>query len=229
MKKELIVLSLGGSLIIPDKINTKFLKNFKKLIQKHTQKYKFIIVCGGGKIARKYIKSLKEIKTNKKFQSYAGISATRMNARFLNYFFNFEPLGGIPHSTGEIKKFLKKRNIVFCGGLDYSPNQTSDTTAAKLAKKFSSNFINLTNVDGLFNKDPKKHKDAKLIPKISWENFDKIVNRLDFEPGQHFVLDQLASKIIKKEKIRTTIVGPNLKNLDNLLNKKPFKGTIIEN
>lgn len=87
MKRKVIVLSLGGSLIIPGEINVKYLQNFKKTILKNIKKYKFIIVCGGGSIARKYISALQEIGMNEDFQSFAGISATRMNARFMSYFF----------------------------------------------------------------------------------------------------------------------------------------------
>jgi len=48
-----IVLSLGGSLIVPDTIDVEFLKNFKKTIDKYVKKgYKFVIYCGGGKLAR---------------------------------------------------------------------------------------------------------------------------------------------------------------------------------
>lgn len=43
-KKKLIVISLGGSLIIPDEININLLKNFKKVLLKNTKKYKFIVV-----------------------------------------------------------------------------------------------------------------------------------------------------------------------------------------
>ena len=56
--KKVIVLSLGGSLIIPDSINTTYLKTFKKVLLKNKSKYKFIVVCGGGSLARKYISSL---------------------------------------------------------------------------------------------------------------------------------------------------------------------------
>ena len=85
--KKVIVLSLGGSLIIPDEIDVNFLKEFKKTILKNTKKHKFIIVCGGGSIARKYISALRESEANEKLQSLSGISATRINARFMNYFF----------------------------------------------------------------------------------------------------------------------------------------------
>ncbi len=227
MKKRVIVISLGGSLIIPDKVDVKYLKEFKKTILKNTKKYKFIIVCGGGSIARKYISALKDINIDEKLQNFSGISATRMNARFMNYFFNINPQLGIPHTMKILKKYVQKQKVVFCGALEYKPDQTSDSTAAEIAKKFKSPFINLTDVIGLHTKNPKKYKDAKLISKISWKNFNNMVDKIKFKPGQHFVLDQTAAKIIMKNKIKTYILGKNMKQLDNLLKGKKFKGTII--
>ena len=123
--KKVIVISLGGSLIIPDKIDTKFLKEFKKIIKKNTGKNKFVIVCGGGGIARKYISALKAEGINETFQSFSGISATRMNARFMSYFFNQDSKKGIPTKMKDVKKYLKNQDIVFCGALEYHPEQTS--------------------------------------------------------------------------------------------------------
>jgi len=227
MEKKVIVLSLGGSLIIPGEINLKYLENFKRTILKNTKKYKFIIVCGGGNIARKYITALKKVGMNSLFQSYAGISATRTNARFMGYFFNQDQKRGIPKKIREVKKYIRKYDIVFCGALEYRPNQTSDSTASEIAKEFKCEFINLTDVKGLYDKNPKEFKNAKLIPEISWDEFDKIVDKMKFHPGQHFVLDQTASKIIKNSKINTYILGEDMKQLDNLLNGKKFIGTKI--
>ena len=228
MKKKVIVLSLGGSLIIPEEINIKFLKEFKRVILKNTLKHKFIIVCGGGSIARKYISALEQLGADKKLQSLSGISATRMNARFMNYFFNINPEHGIPHTMRLLKKYIKKQDAVFCGALEYKPNQTSDSTAAEIARYFKTIFINLTNVDGMYDKNPLKYKNAKFIPKISWKQFYKIANKNKYKPGQHFILDQTASKIIMKNKITTYIIGKNLNNLNNILKNKKFKGTLIK-
>ncbi|MBU2612683.1 MAG: UMP kinase [Nanoarchaeota archaeon] len=225
MKKTLVI-SLGGSQIIPDKINYSYLKKFKKIVLKNLKKYKIVIVCGGGSLARKYIEAIKKENLGPYNQSLAGISATRTNARFLSYFFGFEPEWGIPHKMRILKKYLKKRNLVICGALEYKPDQTSDSTAAQIASKLNSEFINLTDVSGLYDKDPKKHKGAKLIQKISWENFDKIMKKINFKPGQHFILDQKASKIIKKEKIKTYIMKTP-EDLNKFLNEKKFVGTTI--
>ena len=126
-----------------------------------------------------------------------------------------------------MKKSLEKRDIIICGALEYHPKQTSDSTSAEIASFFKSKFINLTDVPGLFSKNPKIRKDAKFIPEISWEDFHKIAMKIGFKPGQHFVLDQSASKIIMKNKITTYIIGNDLNQLNSLLIGKKFRGTII--
>ena len=226
--KKVIILSLGGSQIIPNDINLPYLNKLKKILKKHTRKYKFIIICGGGSVARKYISALRKTGISEKLQSLAGISATRMNARFMNYFFNIDPKFGIPHTPETLRKYVKKQNITFCGALEYKPNQTSDSTAADIAREFKAEFINITNIKGLYNKNPKEFKNAKFIPRITWKDFNKMANKTRFKPGQHFVLDQTASKTILKNKITTYITGNDLKQLDNLLNNKNFIGTIIQ-
>jgi len=226
--KEVKVISLGGSLIVPEKIDLKFIREFRKIIYKNRLKYKFIIVCGGGTTARKYISALRELGLSEKFQSFIGISATRMNARFMSYIFGFNPERGMPHTLHELSKYVKKQDITFCGALEYEPRQTSDSTAAEIAGYFKTDFINITDVSGLHDKNPKKYKDAKFIPEISWGGLYKMVNENKFKPGQHFVIDQSAAEIIMKKKIITYIIGKNLKQLDNLVNGKKFIGTIIK-
>ena len=99
--------------------------------------------------------------------------------------------------------------------------------ARESAKKFKSEFINITNVLGLHDKNPLNYKNAKLISKISWKKFNIMANKKSFKPGQHFVLDQKASKIIMDNKIKTYIIGNNLKNLDNILSGKRFVGSVV--
>src|SRR3989344_5358229 len=142
--KKVVVISLGGSLIIPDKIDIGFLRHFKKVIRKNLHKYSFVIVCGGGSIARKYISALNEIGVSEKLQNYAGISATRTNARFMSYLFNQDPERGIPQKIKQVKSYLRNQNVVFCGGLEYKPNQTSDSSAAAIARNFGTNFFKKT-------------------------------------------------------------------------------------
>jgi uridylate kinase len=226
MKVE--VLSVGGSLLFDGcSVNYSYIKKLKKLFTSFRDR-KFVIVIGGGSIARTYINALGHFNSNKEFMSHFGIAITRTNARMLaNAFGKCANTRHLPTSIKEVKNMLAKHKIVFCGGLRYSPDQTSDGTAAAIAHKLKTRFINVTNVKGLFDKNPKTCKNAKFISDISYVDFDKRVKALKYHPGQHFVLDQHASQTIKKNRIPTYIVGGSISNLKKLLNNKKYVGTII--
>lgn len=229
MKKKVIVISLGGSLIVPKEMNVQFLHNFVKTLRKHYTTHKFVIVCGGGTIARKYISVLRAEGKSKRELAEAGIRATRMNAQFVMQLFDRKEANDtLPLNMKEVKNSLSKNNVVICGALRFSPNSTSDSTAAKLSRYLNTIFINMTNVAGLFNKDPTKYKSAKFIPKISWKDFNVKVSKIKFKHGQNFVLDQQAATIIKKHKIPTYLLGPELENIAHILEGRKFKGTTIE-
>ena len=225
--KKAVVISLGGSLIIPDKIDYAFINEFRKEILNQSKKYIFVIVCGGGARARRYMSIERKRRKSKKEVALAGMKATRENAEIMmNAIKNSNKL--LPKSMEDVKKMLKKHNIVFCGALRYTKDETTDATAAKIAREFKTIFINLTDVSGLYTSDPKKYKTAKLIKKIRWKKFEEMAKKIKFYLGQHFVLDQKAAKIIKDAKIKTYIIGKDMKHFNNLLNRRKFVGTIIQ-
>ncbi len=223
-----IVISLGGSLIIPDSVDYIFLDKLKKTLRRYYNTYRFVIVCGGGSIARKYINALKKEGKPNRLLSLAGIRATRANALFLMQFFGKEANDTLPINMREVKNNLKKNSLVICGALRFSKNSTSDTTAAKLAKYLKTEFVNLTNVDGLYSSDPKRNKNARFIPFIDWKKFQDRALKSKYSPGQHFVLDQQAAVLIRKYRIPTFIIGRNLKNLEKIFNGQEFIGTSIK-
>ena len=220
------MISLGGSRIVPDEVDEKFLVRFKKLIDSHTS-HKFVAVTGGGSTSRKYISALRKLGKTTKSQSMSGIAITRLHAGFMARFFGKSANEIIPENMKKIKNLLNKNQIVFCGGLRYEKDNTSDGTAAKISAYLKCPFINLTNVNGLYTSNPKKSKNAKFIGKITWKNFYDIARKIEFKAGQNFVLDQSAANGIVDKKIPTYIVG-SLGAIDKILKgKKDFGGTVI--
>ena len=223
--KKTWVISLGGSRIVPDSVDDRFLTRFKELIDSHPS-HKFVVVTGGGRTARKYISALRKMGRTTKAQSMEGIAVTRLHAGFMSRFFGKSANENLPMDMVSVKNLLRGNHIVFCGGLRWRAHNTSDGTAAKLAGFLECPFINLTNVQGLYSADPTKNKNAKFISKISWNDFLKIVRKMDYEAGQHFVLDEVAAEEIKEKKIVTYIVG-SLGAIDKIIREKKFTGTVI--
>ncbi len=223
--KNTWVISLGGSRIVPDDVDWKFLSEFKALLDRHRDK-NFAVVCGGGRTARRYMSALKKLGKKTRGQSIEGIAVTRFHAFFMARLFGRSANEEIPRNMKRVKNLLLKNQVVFSGALRWEPNNTSDGTAAKLAGYLNCPFINLTNVDGLYTMDPRKNKKAKLVRKISWKGFWDVAKKIKFEAGQHFVLDKVAALEIMEDKTRTFIVG-SLKEMDRVLDEEKFLGTEI--
>jgi len=217
---ETIVISLGGSIIVPKNIDYVFLKKFKNAIKK--DKRKFVIVAGGGSTARDYIFALRKEGASNERQDMIGIKITRLNAQLLSGLFNLPKQ--IPKTAPQVKNLWKKNKITVCGG--FRPGITTDGVAAEIAKTLKSKIlINITNVPGVYTKDPKL-KGAKFLKDITYKDFDKLLKKVEEKPGQHFVLDKYAAKVAKANKIKVIILK-GINNLKACLGNKKFKGTII--
>ena len=219
-----VVISVGGSIIVPNKVDHKFLREFESVIFELSRRHKIVLVCGGGRTARVYISVLEEEGSPEYIRDLVGIDCTRLNARLVSSFFGFTNKE-IPVTLEEVSDMLSVFRVVVCGGL--GPGRTSDGTAASVADYISADlFINMTNVNGLYDRDPNKFKGAKFIPKISYRDFSNVMLKVKEKPGQHFVLDSFASHIIEGEKIKTIILK-GTKNLKAAVQRKKFIGTVI--
>lgn len=222
--KRVIVISVGGSIIVPDEVDFNFIKGLKAAVKKLTRNHRIVICAGGGHTARDYIKVLRKLGVPELNQSFIGIAATRLNAILLAFALKHSNQT-IPTSLREVKSLLRKYNLVICGGL--KPGRTSDGTTAEIAEYLGAKtLINMTNVHGLYTKDPTRYKDAKFIPTISHKDFAKRMAAIKEQPGQHFVLDSVAAKIARKRKMKVVILE-GTKNLEDYLYGRKFKGTII--
>ncbi|MEA3429856.1 MAG: UMP kinase [Nanoarchaeota archaeon] len=218
------VISLGGSIIAPDGIDINFLKKFKKLILKISKKEKIIIVCGGGKVCRRYINAAKNIsKVSTQDQDKIGIQATRLNAELLRTI-----LGKSTHSKViyDPNKKVRFKQILITAG--HKPGSSSDYDAIILAKTYKcKEVINLTNIDYIYDKDPKKYKSAKPLKKLSWNQLLKIIGT-KWVSGQNYPFDPVASKKGKNLQLKLKLLnGRNLKNTQKCLEGKEFKGSIV--
>jgi uridylate kinase len=221
-----IILSLGGSLIWPDNFDFKFLKRFKRVIGKYAKKnHRFVIICGGGKIARVFQQMASQsLKLSNERLDWLGIHATKINACLVKSVFGNDAEDFIVHDP--TKKLNLKKNIVIASG--WKPGWSTDYDAVLLAKNLHvGRVINISNVDYVFDKDPKKYGSAKRIEKISWQNYRKLVSR-KWTAGLNTPFDPVAAGAAQKSGIKVNIIGKGLKNLENLLNGKKFRGTTIE-
>ncbi|HEX9664763.1 MAG TPA: UMP kinase [Patescibacteria group bacterium] len=226
MKKETIIISLGGSIIIPDKLDIVFLQNFKKLILKHIrQSRRFFIVTGGGQTARIYQKGAKKIdQVSADDLDWLGIHASRLNAHLLRTIFK-KQAHPVVIKEPDVYKRIKEDIII---GAGWQPGWSTDYVCAYLARTYKiKNIVNLSNIAYVYDKDPNKFKQAQKVKKISWPDYRKIVGN-KWVPGANFPFDPVAAKLSQKLGLKVSILkGGDLKNFDDYLMGHKFKGTVI--
>ncbi len=220
------ILSVGGSLIYPPEgIDTKFINSFGVYFNKEINKdKKFILVSGGGQSARDYIKAAKKLKVDREDQDNIGIASTRQNALLLKAYFKRRAYSEIILNPNIKTNFSQK--IALAGG--WRPGRSTDYVAVSLAKTYGVNtVINLSNIDYVYDKDP-KIKGAKKIKKMTWSEFRKIVGN-KWSPGINAPFDPVAARLAQNHGISVIVLnGKRINNLEKCLNNQAFIGTTIK-
>lgn len=233
MQKEIFVVSLGGSLIVPDEINWKFLKEFRSLIIEEIEKgNRFIIVTGGGSVTRKYQQAAEKITnlTNDDLD-WLGIHSTRLNAHLIKTIFRdyaHPRINKNPRTKEDLMShFEEGEGIMVAAG--WRPGWSTDYVSTILAERLGAKtVINLSNIKYVCDKDPNKFDDAKEYKNIDWTEFRKIVGD-EWDPGLNMPFDPIASKHAQELGLKVVIAeGGDIENLRNIFEKKEFIGTIIE-
>lgn len=140
-----------------------------------------VIVIGGGNIWR--YRDFKETGIERVTSDNIGMLATIMNAVAMQS--AFEKLGQAcrvataidipqiaePYLRRKVMRHLEKNRIVVCAGGTGSPFFTTDSAAALRALETNCEvLLKATKVDGVYDKDPEKHKDAKRFDHISYHD-----------------------------------------------------------
>ena len=222
-----IVISLGGSLVVPDELDLNFLRSIKALVEAEVRSGKsFIIITGGGKICRTYQAAAQQLGVSSPDElDWLGIHVTRMNANFFRILMGDLAHGEIitdPKVLGEITK-----PVVIAGG--WKPGWSTDLVAVEIARTTGAKkLVNLSNIDYVYDKDPRKFPDAQKIEQASWAEFRKIIPA-EWSPGVNTPFDPVAAKLAEELGLEVAIMnGKPLGNLENYLSGKKFKGTVIK-
>lgn len=219
-----VVVSIGGSVVLSDEADALFLRKLTALFKKVSKDYKLFVIVGGGKIARRYIQLGRELGFDEDTLDMIGIDVTRVNARIITNLLGVSNKE-IPRTTSEALKFSFR--IVVMGGTD--PKHSTDLVGAELAEKTHAvRFVNATNVDGIYDKDPNKYKDAKQLREVT---IDQLIAQYGTKwgaAGKNIFMDEPSLEIIQRAKIPTFIVnGKRLDQLERALTGHEFDGTTI--
>ncbi|MBD3196538.1 MAG: UMP kinase [Candidatus Lokiarchaeota archaeon] len=234
MKEKSIVIKIGGSLLFDmnHNINAQKISDFCDIVKKHPNYDKIIIVVGGGIIAREYIQIVRSFTQNEALCDTFGIDISRINARLLISYLGSSAYPLVPKSIEELSIANLQNRIVLMGGLQ--PGQSTTSVALEVAEYIAApKLIILTDVGGIYNKDPKKFDDARLIEHINSADLTKLIikrkNNLQAAAGEYRIFDTVSLQIIKRSNISVFITsGLNLEKFKRFWNQGDENiGTIV--
>ncbi len=193
---KIIVVKIGSSLIVDKnkKIRNKWLSSFAKDIKKLNDKNQKVIIVSSGAIAlgcKKLNYNKKNIKLDKS-QAIASVGQIELmnlfSYTFAKYKLNISQILLTLEDTEERRRSLNaKRTFENLFELNFIPVVNENDTIATSEIKYGDNdrlasrvaqitnadtLILLSDVDGLYTKNPKIFKDAKLIKKVTDLNKD---------------------------------------------------------
>ena len=229
------VLSVGGSIVVPEKPDTDFLCKFIAMIRNwlnEDSQRRLILVVGGGGPARIYQNAYREIvsasdgaSSDSSEADWIGIMATRLNAQLLKAALGDLCPQEVVYNPTTVDEF-NGRILVAAG---WKPGFSTDNDAVLLAERFNADtVVNLSNIEKVYTDDPRTNPDAKPIDSISWAEFRKMVGD-DWTPGKNTPFDPIASK--KAQDLNLTVIcaaGKNIENIRSILDGKQFEGTEIK-
>ena len=214
---KIIVIKIGSSLLVDDKkkIRKKWLSSFAKDIQKLKSKNKKIIIVSSGAIAlgcKKMNYNKKNLKLDKS-QAVASIGQIELmnlfSQTFSKYKLNISQILLTLDDTEVRRRSINaKRTFENLFQLNYIPIVNENDTIATSEIKYGDNdrlasrvaqitnadtLILLSDVDGLFTKNPKIFKNAKLIKKIS--NLNKDIQNINIKGMTEFGSGGMNTKI----------------------------------
>jgi len=222
-----IVISVGGSILFQDKDDVTFIRKLAKVLIGKSTNHRLFIVTGGGRIAREYIQLARDLGAPEIYLDDIGIDVTRLNARILITALGEHCYQRPAMTIEDALHAGKTHHIVVMGGLH--PGFTTDTVAAMVAERINaSRLVNATSVPGVFTADPRKDSSAKLIRRMTYDELLDIVDKSERGAGPNIVFDPLASRIVRRARIPTSICdGRNLPNLMQAIEGMDFNGTLI--
>ena len=214
---KIIVIKIGSSLLVDNKkkIRKKWLSSFANDLKKLKSKNKKIIIVSSGAIAlgcKKMNIEKKNLKLDKS-QAIASVGQIELMNLFSQTFSKFklnisQILLTLDDTEERRRSINAKRTFENLFDLDYIPIVNENDTIATSEIKYGDNdrlasrvaqitnadtLILLSDVDGLFTKNPKIFKDAKLIKKVN--NLDKDIKNINIKGITEFGKGGMITKI----------------------------------
>lgn len=188
-----MVVKIGGSLMYTSRfdINGATLAKIKGWYVKNKEKIdNIVLVTGGGKLSRELGGQVKEQTKADSLVHNVAMEATQVNSHILKAYIGDNEVY-VPAKLGDAYEYLidndSKKRFMISGGLKcgWSTDMDAAVFADILKEKI---FYKLSDVEGVYTKDPNEYSNAEMIKDISWKDYMKMFHisaKTDHKPNMH--------------------------------------------
>ena len=224
---EKVVVSLGGSVLVPGEDDARYLRDLAALLKSVSRKVRLFVVTGGGRVARYYIETGREIGIPERRLDELGIGITRMNARLLGAALKGRANREPATSYAAAARLAQRYPIVLMAGT--RPGHTTDRVSASLARFVgAARIVNATSVDGVYSADPRKDPAARRLDRIAFEELVRLTGEGHRAAGPNMVFDPVAARVLARDRIPLSVVrGRDLGSLEAAILGRTFRGTLV--
>jgi uridylate kinase len=220
-----IVIKLSGS-IFNFETSYEILNDYVNTIKKINEVYQPVIVTGGGKIARFYIDLSRSLGCDESGLDLMGIQVSHLNAKLLISGLGDHSFPLTPINLDEISTAILTDKIVVTGGL--YPGQSTNATSALIAEKIKARkFFNATDVEGIFNVDPRNHPTAKMFKSIGIKECISLLKLENSMAGTYDLMDLISLKVIERSNLQTFVFKSSIENINKIVLENEKIGTEI--
>ncbi|MGI0132727.1 MAG: UMP kinase [Thermoplasmata archaeon] len=223
-----VVLSMGGSVLLTGTDDADYISRLATVLRLAGKEFPLVVTTGGGRAAREYIQLGRSLGLTEVELDEIGIDVTRLHARLLSARVGPPTPSHPPTTLAAAVHEVQRASPVILGGTE--PGHTTDGVAALVAVRLrAARLVNATNVDGVYDRDPRAEIDAKRFDVLGWAKFrDMIHAGTAGEAGQQFIFDRLGADSLARAGIPLYIVdGRELPNLDAALHGRKCHGTVV--
>lgn len=221
-----VVVSVGGSVLIPGNNDSEYISRLAGMLSSVKDEVQLAVVCGGGRTARYYATTGRELGGDTYQLDIMGIAATRINAQLLGVALGDMP-ERVPETAAETARASEPGRIVVMGGTE--PGHTTDAVAMMVAREMGADrVVNATAVDSVYTADPRKDPNAEKIPRMTIERLGELVYK-EHDASASSVFDPLGVQIARESRIDISMVdGRNVEELRKAILGQPFDGTFVD-
>jgi uridylate kinase len=224
-----VVVSIGGSVLLTGADDRGYLTALADLLRRVGSTVPLVVTTGGGRTAREYIRLGRELGLTEVELDEIGIEVTRLHARLLAARIGAPTPAHPPATIALAVHEVARASPVVLGGTE--PGHTTDGVAALLAARLrAARLVNATDVDGIYDENPRTHPQAKRLDRMAWPEFrTKVHAATSGEAGQNFLFDRLGADTLARANIPLLVVaGRDLANLEAALRGDEFRGSRVE-